>query len=193
MTPHSARERILQTASTLFYREGYRATGIDRIIAESGVAKMSFYRHFPSKSDLILAYLMQRHAEWMHWFTTALQERIDAMGTFQLEMVAEVLGAWFAQEDFRGCAFINAVAETGLSADGAMRETAARHKEDLVAYLDGLLKARGPLDARLARAVVLIIDGLIVRYQTTHNPQEIDAARYLLSTLDTQSPVVTPK
>ena len=60
-----ASERILLTAHDLFYREGIRATGIDRVIAESGVTKVTFYRHFPSKNELILAFLAYRHERWM--------------------------------------------------------------------------------------------------------------------------------
>src|SRR6218665_2250806 len=63
-----ARDRILVTAHQLFYRDGIRATGIDRIIAESGVAKLTFYRHFPSKDDLVLAFLDYRHDRWLAWF-----------------------------------------------------------------------------------------------------------------------------
>ena len=67
-----ARERILVTAHELFYRDGLRATGIDRIIAESGVAKLTFYRHFPSKDALIRTFLDYRHERWMAWFVDAL-------------------------------------------------------------------------------------------------------------------------
>src|SRR6185436_2086359 len=65
-------DRILQAAHDLFYRDGIRATGIDRVIAESGVAKLTFYRQFASKDDLILAFLDYRHERWMAWFTAAL-------------------------------------------------------------------------------------------------------------------------
>ena len=68
-----ARDRLLHTAHALFYRDGIRATGIDRVIAESGVTKVTFYRHFPSKNDLICAYLEYRHTGWMAWFGDALQ------------------------------------------------------------------------------------------------------------------------
>ena len=68
-----ARERILRKAHDLFYAEGLRATGIDRVIAEAGVTKVTFYRHFPSKNDLILTYLNLRHERWMKWFTEALE------------------------------------------------------------------------------------------------------------------------
>ena len=77
-SPLSARDRILQTASRLFYREGLRATGIDRIIAESGVAKMSFYRSFASKNDLIAEFLRQRHVAWMERFRAGVPFADDA-------------------------------------------------------------------------------------------------------------------
>ena len=73
--PLSARDRILGTAHDLFYRDGIRATGIDRLIAESGVTKVTFYRHFPSKNDLVRAFLDLRHARWMAWFVDALGRR----------------------------------------------------------------------------------------------------------------------
>ena len=68
----SARERILLTAHDLFYSDGVRATGIDKVIAEARVTKVTFYRHFPSKNDLIRAYLDYRHERWMSWFKDAL-------------------------------------------------------------------------------------------------------------------------
>ncbi|HFJ8955946.1 TPA: TetR/AcrR family transcriptional regulator, partial [Serratia liquefaciens] len=65
--PLPPRQRILLTAHDLFYRDGVRATGIDRIISESGVAKVTFYRHFPSKNELIEAFLAYRHEQWLSW------------------------------------------------------------------------------------------------------------------------------
>src|SRR3954470_24343514 len=78
-----ARERILVTSHDLFYRAGIRATGIDRVIAASGVTKVTFYRHFPSKDDLVRAFLDHRHGLWMAWFVDALgrgraQQRLGA-------------------------------------------------------------------------------------------------------------------
>lgn len=109
MATPSARERILDTAARLFYQDGLRATGIDKIIAESGVAKMSLYRHFASKNELIAAFLDRRHASWMRWFEQDVEARFAASPG--LEVIALALADWFSDEDFRGCAFINAVAE----------------------------------------------------------------------------------
>lgn len=173
-----ARERILETASRLFYQEGLRATGIDRIIAESGVAKMSFYRHFPSKTDLIAAFLNARHESWMAWFTREVDAGITAGGG--LEVVADVLESWFQQPDFRGCAFINTVAEAG-SASSEERDIAVRHKADLAHYLKTLAERLAlPEPAMVAEDVMIIIEGTIVRWQMNRHENIMDACRRLL-------------
>ena len=98
----SARDRILRAAHDLFYRDGVRATGIDRVIAESGVAKLTFYRHFPSKNDLIRAYLDYRHRRWMAWFSDALARHGGGA-----DAIVVAVGEWLRDPGYRGCAFIN--------------------------------------------------------------------------------------
>ncbi|HEX7687297.1 MAG TPA: helix-turn-helix domain-containing protein, partial [Burkholderiaceae bacterium] len=102
------RERILRTAHELFYREGIRATGIDRVIAESGVAKLTFYRQFESKDALVRAFLDARHARWMAWFADALSRHGGG-----LRAIVPSMREWFASPDYRGCAFLNSVGELG--------------------------------------------------------------------------------
>jgi len=186
MAQPSARERILDTAKRLFYRDGLRATGIDRIIAESGVAKMSLYRHFASKDDLIAAFLDWRHDHWMAWFTAAVDARLGRGEG--LAAVAEVLGDWFAQEDFRGCAFINAVAETGAGDDPRHRELAVRHKRALEDYL-GEVAARLGLAApgQVAQEALLCVEGMIVRAQMGVDPRIVAAGRRLLTCIEQDS------
>ncbi len=160
-----ARDRILQAADRLFYRDGFRATGVDRVIAESGTAKMTFYRHFPSKDDLIVAVLAQRHTRWMQWFVSAVDARVDAGGA-GLEAIAEVLDTWFRKGDFRGCVFINAVAEDGVAE--RFRAVAVAHKTELEAYVRTVcrrLELTPP--ERVAAAVMVAIEGAIVRAQMT--------------------------
>ena len=153
-----ARDRILATASRLFYQDGLRATGIDRIIAESGVAKMSFYRHFPSKADLVRAFLEARHRAWMTWFADAVERRIESQG---LAALAGALGEWFAQPDFRGCAFINTVAETGRDFP-----LAVEHKRELASFVEALARRLLlPSPERLSAKAMIIIEGSIVRAQ----------------------------
>ncbi|WP_423193561.1 TetR/AcrR family transcriptional regulator [Cupriavidus sp. H18C2] len=184
MATPSARERILDTAARLFYRDGYRATGIDRIIAESGVAKMSLYRHFPSKNDLIFEYLQRRHAFWMDWFEAGVRQRLAARAN--LDVLADTLGEWFGTDDFRGCAFINMVAESGGGAgdDPRLLEQAVSHKASLqrfVAAVAAELGLRQP--DQVAQEAILTIEGMIVRAQTTHDAAVVAAGRRSLARL----------
>lgn len=106
----SAKERILHVASELFYQEGIRAVGIDRIIAESGVAKASFYRNFATKDDLIVAFLQQRHGRSMERIDEARRQHPhDPIE--QLHYLFRNMAARMKQPDFRGCPFMNTLVE----------------------------------------------------------------------------------
>ncbi|MBI5108182.1 MAG: TetR/AcrR family transcriptional regulator [Rhodocyclales bacterium] len=171
LPPPGARERILRAAHDLFYRDGIRATGIDRVIAESGVAKLSFYRHYPSKNDLVLAFLEHRHARWMAWFEGALARH---GGTPQALVPA--LKEWFANDGFRGCAFINSVGELGGAVPG-VKEITRRHKADMAKAITRLLP-HDPASASayrqrrlLATDLATAVDGAIIRAQYDGNPK----------------------
>ena len=159
------RERILLTAHKRFYAEGIRATGIDRVIAESGVAKVTFYRHFPSKNELIHAYLTYRHERWMAWFTDAL--RRHGKKHSGISALLPALREWFDDEDFRGCAFINSVVELGV-AQPEILDIARTHKERMTDAIAGLLPVYKS-SVSDAHAVALAIDGAIVQAQYLHN------------------------
>lgn len=177
-----ARERILETALRLFYAEGVRATGIDRIIAESGVAKMSFYRHFPSKTDLVCAFLNERHARWMAWFDARVAV-LTKVASPKLPIVADVLGEWFAEPGFRGCAFINISAEV-TEAGSRERDIAQRHKQDLEERLTSLARLDGVRQpARIGRAALIIVEGAIVRAQMQGPESVAKDAKWLLQQL----------
>jgi AcrR family transcriptional regulator len=166
--PSAARERILVTAHDLFYRYGIRATGVDKVIAASAVTKVTFYRHFPSKNDLIRAYLNFRHRLWMDWFVSTLAQYQGEQSKLQrrrepLSPVLRAIQDWMRDPKFRGCAFINAVAELGGGLDDALSMTAS-HKQDMVVAITKLLPE--PNAAAIARAAALVLDGAIVRAQT---------------------------
>ncbi len=167
MTSSSAtappRDRILHAAHDLFYRDGIRATGIDRVIAESGVAKVTFYRQFASKDELILAFLDFRHERWMAWFVAALARHGDTLAS-----LAPALREWFAAPEFRGCAFLNSVGELGVALPTVLEAT-RRHKLDMTAAIVRLVKP-GPGRARTSRAVALAVDGAIVQAQFQASP-----------------------
>jgi AcrR family transcriptional regulator len=157
--------RILYTAHDLFYRDGIRATGIDRVIAESGVAKKTFYRYFPSKDDLIVAFLEFRHGNWMAWFRDALARH---GGT--LNALVPALAEWFGSESYRGCAFINSVVEVGATLPQAI-EISRRHKRDMTAAIRALMPASRTAKAD-AQALALAVDGAIVAAQFADSPAD---------------------
>jgi AcrR family transcriptional regulator len=108
-----ARERVLGTAYDLFCREGVRAVGIDRIISEAGVAKMTLYRHFPSKDDLALAVIERRKELWTWGWVDAEMRRKSDDPVGQLLAIFEVLDEWFHREDYESCVFIGVLREFG--------------------------------------------------------------------------------
>lgn len=159
-----ARDRILRSAHDLFYADGIRATGIDKVIAESGVTKVTFYRHFPSKNDLIVAYLDLRHARWMAWFTGALERHGGARRG--ASALVPAMGEWFRGEalgDFRGCAFLNGVGEMGPALPEVVAITRA-HKQDMTDAIAALLPASRQR-RKVAAALAVAVDGAIVQAQ----------------------------
>jgi AcrR family transcriptional regulator len=150
--------RILVTAHDLFYREGIRATGIDRLIAESGVAKKTFYRYYPTKNELVLRFLDYRHANWIEWFDDALQR----YGGTPFSIVP-ALAEWFSSETYRGCAFINTVVELGNTFPEAV-DIARRHKADMRVSIRKLMSPEPTFDP-LALALAITVDGAIVQVQ----------------------------
>jgi len=108
--PSAARQQILETASELFYQKGIPHVGINEVIAESGVAKRTLYRWFPSKDKLIEEVMKHRAQQWIQWFEKAVNERGNTPKE-QLLATFDVLREWYASPGFRGCPFINAVLE----------------------------------------------------------------------------------
>ena len=128
------------------------------------MTKLTFYRHFPSKNDLILAYLNLRHEQWMGWFTTALERHGGAAQGAQV--LAPVMEEWFrgrALGDFRGCAFLNGVSEMG-PAMPAVIDLTRQHKQEMTDAIEALLPPSG--QRRLAaEALACAVDGAIVQAQ----------------------------
>ena len=154
----SARERILLTAHKLFYRDGIRATGVDRLIADSKVTKTTFYRHFPSKNDLIREFLKYRHQRWRTWFI----HRLEHHGN-DWEAICPALAEWFQSDDFRGCAFINSLGELGVVLPEIV-EITARHKQDMTDIIENILP-QSDQQKQNAQAIALAVDGAIIRAQ----------------------------
>ncbi len=161
-----ARERILLTAHDLFYRDGIRSTGIDTVIERAQVTKVTFYRHFNSKNDLIVAYLEYRHERWMRWFTAALQRHGAT-----LKALVPTMAEWFRSAEYRGCAFINGVSEIAPALP-QVTEITRRHKADMQKAIAALLPP-GRQRAGLARSLALAVDGSIVQAQFRADPEGV--------------------
>jgi AcrR family transcriptional regulator len=153
----SARDRILDTASELFYRHGYHAVGIDAIIARSGVAKMTLYRHFASKDDLIAAYLERSNAEFMAWIEEAIA-RVDNPGA-KLVATFDAVGKLATSAQCLGCTFQGAASEFP-EMDHPGHRVALDHKRAVLARFAGLAREAGLRDPDgLAAELLLLMDG----------------------------------
>jgi len=155
-----ARARVLETATRLFYAEGVHAVGIDRIIAEAGVAKATFYHHFPSKDDLVRAYVVEQSS----WQRTAAASLPTAAPRETLAAIFTFMCDFGAGPDYRGCPFINAAAEYPAP-DHPVRQAIAEHRRWMRDLYRDLLAAHGQPDAeRTADILMLLRDGLSVGF-----------------------------
>ena len=146
----SGRERVLETAYELFSRHGTKGVGVDRIIAESGVAKMTLYRNFASKDELILAFLERREERWTRAWLQAEVERREADPAARLLAIFDVFGEWFATEGFEGCSFVNVMLEVPVAGHPVREACVRRPGRDphLRRGARGAGGARGPRRAR---------------------------------------------
>ena len=180
--PLSRRDQLVDTALDLFYRNGFHATGIDRILAEAGVAKMTLYKHFRSKDELILAALRRRDEGWRNWFVREVERRAGPPRD-RLLALYDALGVWFIDKRFSGCMFSNAAAEFGDRED-PIRGAAAEHKRLLENYVRRLAAKAGARDPeRLARQLMLLLEGAIVVAYVTGESGAAQAAREAAVTL----------
>ena len=152
-----ARERILDTAFRLFYAHGPRGVGVDTVIAESGVAKATLYKHFPRKDDLVLAYLDKVDQAWFGQLRAAARAAGDDPRA-QLVGMFDALASACRREGYHGCAFINTAAESRTGSDVHARTV--EHKNVVRAWVTDLARRAGAADPDLlARQLTLLIDG----------------------------------
>ncbi|HEV2782581.1 MAG TPA: TetR/AcrR family transcriptional regulator [Actinophytocola sp.] len=155
-----ARRRVLDTAAALFYAEGLHTVGIDRIIAQAGVAKATFYHHFPAKDELVRAYLDEEYQRQ--------RAAIEAMRTASIEprqillAIFEYLGKTGASAGFRGCPFTNAAAEYPDPAHPVRRTIAEYRRWSHTLFRDLLADAGDPDPERTATILMMLRDGIVV-------------------------------
>ena len=182
------KERILQTADRLFYLEGIRAIGVDTIAAEIGISKRTLYNHFPSKDALINAYLERRFVKARPSEQSPVEQ---ILGYF------DALERRFSAKDFRGCPFVNAVAELGPK-DRAVKKIAVAFKESRRQWFRDLLDELGVKDAdSLATQLQLLVDGSIALDLVRDDPAMAraakEAARVLLENAGIKIPTASPR
>jgi len=180
-----ARQRILETADRLFYQDGIRAVGIDRIIAEANVAKMSLYKHFPSKDDLILAVLQHREQGVLEFFRSAMEWHGKKVKT-PLRAFFAALKDFFESPGFRGCPFQNAAIELADPTHPGT-EFVRGHKQRFADFLRGLVEeVVGKAAVKVAPAVTILVEGAIVTAVIQGKPDAADVARDAALTLVAQ-------
>ena len=168
------KDRILETADRLFYLQGIRAVGVDTIAAEIGISKRTLYNHFPSKDALISAYLERRFVAPRPSENPPAEQ---ILGTF------DSLERRFSAKDFRGCPFVNAVAELG-SEDKSVRKIAIAFKESRRLWFRDLLVQLGVADAEgLATQLTLLVDGSIAQDLVRNDPAMARAAKLAATVL----------
>lgn len=172
----SKRETLLDAAWRLFYRDGFHAVGIDTVLAEAGVAKMTLYNHFASKEDLIVA-VLERRAEQ---FESSLAAAVEAAGHKPMKRLLAVFdwhAEWLRSPEFNGCAFIKAVAEFPQG-EAKPHQVAAAHKKRIYRLLESLVSELGLRQAAaVARQLELLIEGAIVSAHVYGRPEAAKDAR----------------
>lgn len=176
------RQQILETASQLFYQKGIQNVGINEIIATSGVAKRTLYRHFTSKDELIEAVMKHRAKEWLSWFETAVRDRGNTAKE-RLLATFDVLREWYASPDFRGCPFINAVLEIADASHPA-HDVSVGVRESIRIQIKELAEQAGVKDSEsFSQQYLLLIGGASLMATIEGFSGGADYAQQALSTL----------
>jgi len=174
--PSTGRQRLVHAAIELFYSHGFQAVGIDRILAEAGVTKTTFYKHFESRDDLVVAAIRQRDEWEMQAWTQAVRQLAGDDPREQLLSFFDVLDTWFNAPDFRGCQFINAAAEFPDPRD-PVHKVAAEHKRKNRDFFRDLAAAAGASDPEsFADRYTALVEGTLILRQV-HGRD--DAARVI--------------
>lgn len=167
------RDHLVNVAADLFYKEGIHATGIDKIINQSGVARMTLYKHFKSKEELVLATLKQHDRQIREWLVAAV-ERNAQEPSERLLAVFDAFDERIRSDMFWGCPLAKAVGEYP-DRKNPIRQTAIQHKRMFRSYIHGLAVAAGVNDpVTIANQIYLLLEGAIVTAQVTGN---VDAAK----------------
>lgn len=166
MKKKAPKQRVMETAKKLFQKQGFNSTGINQIIKESGVAKASFYDHFPSKNDLALEYLNQRHLSWFEGLKSFIEK--EASPTGKIIQSFEYLKYMNEKEDFSGCVFLNMLAE--LKSENTKAHTIIKnHKTDLQNFFKEIITEEDK-----AFLIYMLFESCLVESQVYQSQNQID-------------------
>ena len=169
-TAGGKRDQLIDAALRLFAHHGFRATGIDTILAEAGVAKMTLYHHFKSKDELIVAALRRRDGDWREWFIGRVT-KLARTPRERLFAVFDVMEEWFRNKDYHGCSFGQAATEF-RDPRHAIHKTALEHKQQMLAYFRELAADAGAKDPELlAQQISLLVEGAVIHMEVFREPQ----------------------
>ena len=175
--PHpTRREAIVTTALRLFARDGFHATGMDRIASEAGVSKKTLYNHFRSREEVVLAVLTHYDSAFRNGFVRRVEAR-SRTPRGRLLAVFDVAADWFAEPDFYGCLFINAIGEHSAG-QSEFRRVCQGFKRRMRDYLAELVEGAGlPRSASLRDEFALLLEGAIVTAQVERSPRAAKTAK----------------
>lgn len=184
--PKNARDRLLNTAIDLFYTHGFHVIGLDRILEETGVTKTTFYKHFDSKDDLIVAAIERRDQWELDAWTRAVLRHAGNDPVKQLLGMFDILDLWFNTPEFGGCIFINAAAEFPDPRDPA-HQAAARHKIVVRNLFRDLAQAAGSTSPEaFADLYTTIVEGTLILRHVHHRNDAARVSRPLIEQLIAQ-------
>jgi AcrR family transcriptional regulator len=175
--PSATRQRLIEAAIKRFYRDGFRNVGIDQVLADVGISKTAFYKHFECKDDLMLAALERQNVWLQNTFRDMIHERGGDSASRQLRAILDVVETIMESDDFQGCIFVNVAMEFPLPHEPA-HVAAAGNKRAIEEIIRQIADRAGARDPRsLAQELCLIIEGAYVTRQVTGNRQTIEIAR----------------
>jgi AcrR family transcriptional regulator len=171
------RQRLVEAAVRRFYRDGFRNVGIDQVLADVGISKTAFYKHFESKEDLMLAALEMQNRWLQDTFRAMIRERGGPTAIGQLHAVLDVVEHIIASDDFQGCIFVNAAMEFPLPHEPA-HVAASQNKQAIEEIVLALAQdARADDPRALAQELCLIMEGAYVTRHVTGNKDTVGIAR----------------
>ncbi len=173
MVDDEIRERVIEAADRLFYGRGITAVGMDELRTAAGVSLRRLYQQFPSKDDIVIAVLDRRHEVWTGGVAAQVSRFTDAR--LRLLAIYDYLAAWFRDDDFRGCGFINAFGELGVVSPRVAAVT-REHKASFQAYVDRLVAEAGA-DAALGPQLSILAEGAQTTAAISGTPEAADQAR----------------